>query len=87
MSRHNNDFGPERPSIQDLRFRRLCHKLYQLGERAVWEFLQELGGQHHILPAVEQNLERYVLLECAWLEIAGGTKIPDPPLSLVRTAT
>ena len=71
---------------QDLRFQQLCRRLHRLGERAVWEFLLELGGQHQILPAIEQKLEHYVQLECAWLEIAGGTKIPDPPLSLVRTA-
>ena len=71
---------------QDLRFQQLCRRLHRLGERAVWEFLRELGGQHQILPAIGQKLERYGQLEYAWLEIAGGTKIPDPPLSLVRTA-
>jgi hypothetical protein len=68
---------------QDLRFQQLCRHLQRRGERAVWEFLRDLGGQFRILPAIEQKLERYAELEHAWLEVAGGDKIPSPPLRLV----
>ncbi len=58
--------------VADLRFRRRVERLHQLGPRATAELLAEIGVERSITTIIDQKLERYVYLDPAAVEAAGG---------------
>ncbi len=69
-------------TVSDLRFRRQVARLYELGPRAVAEFLAELGAERLLTSLIEEKLSEYTGFPTA-LAITGGHHLPPVPLHLV----
>ena len=64
----------------ELRLQRLAEYLHALGPRPVFEFCRELAEAHDIGADVQRRLERYALLDPAFVEVLGGGHFPAPPI-------
>ncbi len=69
-------------TVSDLRFRRQVNRLYELGPRAVGEFLAELGAERLLTSLIEEKLSEYTAFPTA-LAITDGDHFPPAPLHLV----
>ncbi len=69
--------------IADLRRQRHVQKLHRLGPRAIDALLIEIGAERSITTLIERKIERYAALDITALELAGGDRFPDPPISEV----
>ena len=67
-------------AVADLRFRRQIERLHRLGPRATAELLAEIGVERSIMTIIDQKLERYVDLDPAAIEAAGGDRFWSVPL-------
>jgi len=77
------------PKSQQLhhRLRRQRHALllHRLGERVVFEFLDELARHHpEIADDIDRRLAWYAAIDPGMLRAVGGDRMPPTPLRLVR---
>src|SRR5258707_5595269 len=78
------------PQLKSQEFARLCRqrhaqRLHHLGERAVFEFVDELARHYpEIADNLDQRLERFAALDPALLRWAVGCKFPPGALRTIR---
>ena len=70
--------------LADMRFRRKVHHLRRLGDRALTEFLAELGAERSIQTVIDSKLDRYVGLDPEALAATGGGDFPPVPIHEVQ---
>ena len=75
---------PTAMAVADLRFRRQCQRLHALGNRAMAEFLAELGAERGIQTVIDRKLDTYAEIEPEILEAAGGDGFWPVPLREVE---
>ena len=75
---------PTAEIVADLRFRRQCQHLHALGNRAMTEFLAEIGAERSIMTLIDKKLDRYAEIELETLEVVGGDGFWSAPLREVR---
>lgn len=73
--------------LADMRFRRKVQHLRRLGDRALTEFLAELGAERSIQTVIDSKLDRYVDLDAEALAAAGGDRFWPAPLREIRRAS
>ncbi len=71
--------------VADLQFRRQVERLHRLGPRVTAELLAEIGAERSIMTGIDQKIEKYINIEPAALEAAGGNKFPPLPIHEVRS--
>ncbi len=71
-------------TVADLRFRREVKRLHRLGDRALGEFLAELGAERSITTIIHRKLDCYADLDPAAIEAAGGDKFWPVPIREVQ---
>ena len=71
--------------VADLRFRRQCQRLHALGNRAMTEFLAEIGAERSIMTLIDLKLDRYAALDPEALEATGGDSFWPAPIREVRS--
>ena len=74
-------------TVSDLRFQRQVARLYELGPRAVGEFLAELGAERLLTTLIEERLSKYTAVPKPALTITSGHHFPPVPLHLIHGAT
>jgi hypothetical protein len=62
--------------FRDRQFRRDIERLHELGPRAYYQMLAELGGQRLIRSEIEAIVRRYSRIDPARLAAAGGDQWP-----------
>ena len=72
------------PHIRDLRLQRDIEKLHQLGPRAIYEMLDEIGCRHSCRAFIEDRASRYAELDPAIIKELGGDNFPVPVLHEVQ---
>ena len=78
-------FGPVDADIMtDLTFQRHVHRLHQLGDRVLGEFLAELGAERSIQTLIDMKVARYAALTSEQLRATGGDRFPPTPIRQVR---
>jgi hypothetical protein len=66
-----------------LRRQRAVRQIYQLGPRVIFELIAEISRHRGIGDDVDQRRARYAVLDPAMLRIAGGDRLPAPPVHMV----
>ncbi len=91
IARHFFGVEPFRPIgevaaevVADLQFRRRVQRLHGLGDRALGEFLAELGAERSIMTLIDGKLDTYAELEPGAVEATGGGDFWPAPLHEVR---
>ncbi len=91
IARHFFGVEPFRPSgeaaaeiVADLRFRRRVQRLHRLGDRALGEFLAELGAERSIQTVIDQKLDTYAEFDPEALEVTGGDGFWPVPIHGVK---
>jgi hypothetical protein len=69
---------------RDLRLQRDCQRLCELGPRAVFELLAEIGRAHLIRTDIEQRAAAFAAIDPDLLEALGGRSFP-PRVFLARS--
>jgi hypothetical protein len=62
--------------LSDERLRRDVERLYQLGPRALFEFIQELSRERLLRTDLEGRVARYAALDPGAVEALGGGRFP-----------
>ena len=70
--------------VADLALRRTVERVHDLGPRAVYELLVEIGEQRLCRTYLEQRVRRYAEIDPEHLAALGGDRFPRPPLYEVQ---
>ena len=71
---------PRVGDVADLALRRTVERVHDLGPRAVYELLVEIGEQRLCRTYLEQRVQRYAEIDPEHLAALGGDRFPRPPL-------
>ena len=66
--------------LQERRFRRDVERLHDLGVRATFEILAEVGRARMCRTYIEELTARYAQLDPAIVRAVGGDRFPAPPI-------
>jgi hypothetical protein len=76
----------EPDDLRDTRFARDVTALHRLGERVLFEFLDELGRDRLIRTELEGRIKRYISrLSPEILRLTGGDKIAPSPIHCIKS--